>query len=287
MVDEVMREERLKNNLATKDVYYFVDTEKDINQKCREVFKNKDVEIHYPIGYDGGSKYTHAKKFVYEGFNGVLPIGIQKSPNYGLGFRSVLKCFIDYIEDNLAVQEIIFKKTGKSSLDKKAHRLVLIQDDLRTIYDVIKNLLDRQKSERLKVAEERLHHLFPRIVKAEKRKYIANSIASALSAWEQSLSEFSTKDKQSVKDLFDKLSLTDDFFSMETLLKTKETVDATYIDDVIAQVPKLTALEVTAEYDWHARQLRLVDAAIQHTNWTTDVEVQDSVMNDYVITPKN
>jgi len=53
------------------------------------------------------------------------------------------------------------------------------------------------------------------------------------------------------------------------------------IDDVVAQVPKLTASQVTSEYDWHARQLRLVDAAIQQANWTTEIEVKDSVMEDY------
>lgn len=53
------------------------------------------------------------------------------------------------------------------------------------------------------------------------------------------------------------------------------------IDDIVAAVPKLTASQVTAEYDWHARQLRLVDAAIQQTNWTAEVDVQDTVMQDY------
>ena len=53
------------------------------------------------------------------------------------------------------------------------------------------------------------------------------------------------------------------------------------LDDIIAMVPKLTASQVTAEYDWHARQLRLVDAAIQQVNWTAEVEVGDSVMADY------
>ena len=53
------------------------------------------------------------------------------------------------------------------------------------------------------------------------------------------------------------------------------------IDEIVAAVPKLTATQVTAEYDWHARQLRLVDAAIQQANWTTVVEVQDTVMQDY------
>jgi len=53
------------------------------------------------------------------------------------------------------------------------------------------------------------------------------------------------------------------------------------IDDIVAAVPKLTASQVTAEYDWHARQLRLIDAAIQQANWTCDVSLQDSVMADY------
>lgn len=203
MAEGDVREERLTKDLATKAVYHFVDTEKGINQKCREVFKNKDVEVHYPIGYDGGPKYTHAKKFVYEGFGGALPTGIQKSPNYGLGFTNVLRCFIEYIEDNLAVHEIVISKTGQSSLDKKARRLVLNEGDLRTVYDVIKNLLDRQKEARLTLAEERLHQLFPAQVKAGEKKYIANSIASALSAWEQSLDEFSDRDKQSVKELWE------------------------------------------------------------------------------------
>ena len=133
----------MEKDLSTKEFYHFVDNEKGINQKCREVFKHRDVEIHYPIGYDGGPKYKNASKFVYEGFDGRLPIGIQKSSNKGLGFTGVLKCFIDYIEEKLVVREITIKKTGKSSLDKKAKKLVLVENDLRVIYAVIKHLLDK------------------------------------------------------------------------------------------------------------------------------------------------
>jgi ABC-type metal ion transport system substrate-binding protein len=53
------------------------------------------------------------------------------------------------------------------------------------------------------------------------------------------------------------------------------------IDDVIAQVPKLTASQVTAEFDFYARQLRLVDAAIQQANWITSIAIPDTVMSDY------
>ena len=53
------------------------------------------------------------------------------------------------------------------------------------------------------------------------------------------------------------------------------------IDDLIAQIPVLTASQVTAEYDFYARQLRLCDAAIQQANWTSEVEMNYSVMADY------
>lgn len=53
------------------------------------------------------------------------------------------------------------------------------------------------------------------------------------------------------------------------------------LDDIVAQVPKLTASQVTAEFDWHSRQLRLVDAAIQQANWTTEITVQETVMSDF------
>jgi len=53
------------------------------------------------------------------------------------------------------------------------------------------------------------------------------------------------------------------------------------LDDVIASVPRVSATEVIAVRDFYARQLRLVDAAIQQTNWTTDIEVNDTVMNEF------
>lgn len=53
------------------------------------------------------------------------------------------------------------------------------------------------------------------------------------------------------------------------------------IDDIVAQVPKLTASQVTREYDWHARQLREIDAAIQQANWTTEIDVNAANMADF------
>jgi hypothetical protein len=65
----------------------------------------------------------------------------------------------------------------------------------------------------------------------------------------------------------------------EVRAQRKQVTDS--IDDIVAMVPKLSASQVTQEYDWHARQLRLVDAAIQQANWTCEVDVGDSVMADF------
>lgn len=65
----------------------------------------------------------------------------------------------------------------------------------------------------------------------------------------------------------------------EVKAQRKQITDS--LDDVIAQVPKLTASQVTQEYDWHSRQLRLIDAAIQQANWTTGIEVDPTTMADF------
>ena len=65
-------------------------------------------------------------------------------------------------------------------------------------------------------------------------------------------------------------------------IKGKRTKVTDEIDDIVLQVPLLTSTEVTAAYDWHARQLRLVDAAIQQANWSVGIEVPADAMTDYV-----
>lgn len=64
--------------------------------------------------------------------------------------------------------------------------------------------------------------------------------------------------------------------------RAKRVMAAEGIDDVTAKVPRLTLAQVTAAFDWHARRLRMIDAAIQQANWNTAIDVDDSTMTDYV-----
>ena len=54
------------------------------------------------------------------------------------------------------------------------------------------------------------------------------------------------------------------------------------IEEVTLQVQRCTLAEVTAEYDFYAKQLRLCDAAIQRANLESRVEVGEDVMKDWL-----
>ena len=53
------------------------------------------------------------------------------------------------------------------------------------------------------------------------------------------------------------------------------------VDEVTAAVPKLTYKEFDQEYSYYAKQLRLIDAAIQQVNWTAEIDSIDTCFNDF------
>ena len=54
------------------------------------------------------------------------------------------------------------------------------------------------------------------------------------------------------------------------------------VDEIKAMVPKISIQQSTHAYDWHSKQLRKIDAAIQQANWNTEIEVDAEVNADYV-----
>lgn len=53
-------------------------------------------------------------------------------------------------------------------------------------------------------------------------------------------------------------------------------------NEMIAEVSKISFQQFTHCYDWHAKHLRLVDAAIQQANWSVDIETVGDMGADYV-----
>ncbi len=53
------------------------------------------------------------------------------------------------------------------------------------------------------------------------------------------------------------------------------------VESLDVDYPKLTLSQVTEEYDFIAKQLRLIDALIQQANWTTVLQVDPMVMDSF------
>ena len=65
-------------------------------------------------------------------------------------------------------------------------------------------------------------------------------------------------------------------------VRAKRTNVTDSVDDLVAQVPKISINQVTAAFDWHARRLRKVDAAIQQANWNTEIDVDETAIDEKV-----
>ena len=66
------------------------------------------------------------------------------------------------------------------------------------------------------------------------------------------------------------------------VVKVKRQSVSESVDDITAAVPKISARQISAAYDYYARNLRQIDAAIQRANWETNVDVSDDAFKDFV-----
>jgi hypothetical protein len=239
---EKFKGEKLKKETSTQKIYFFHDTENKIEQKSKIVYKKKDLIVHFPRGYEGGDKYRTIRQFSFHGFKGKLPVGIIKSVNFGYGFTKGLGPFAYFINDNFDIEEVIVQKKGETELDIANKKLYLSDTSLQKLNDSFSVIFKKNRAEVKTTLDSVLYELFPNEIDKPKAEYIPNTIATSLLNWGHSIDEFSKTDKQAILDLFDKLSLTTDFLSNESLAKTKEIVDSKYIQDIIEKYKELMTL---------------------------------------------
>ncbi|GHT67280.1 hypothetical protein FACS1894110_12470 [Spirochaetia bacterium] len=233
------KKELLFKETSVKKIYYFMDSSKNINQLSKEEYKNSDKIVHYPIGFKGGAKYHNILKFTYVGFRKKLPVGIYKVANYGYGFTRPLKFFAKYLDEVLKIKELIIEKDIKPFYDKKKKVIGLNQNILSKMKNVLESLNGKQIKETEQLVTTELHSIFPQEIKIKIADYVSDSIFLSVERWNNSIKEFSDKDKHAIQELFDKLSLTGNFFSTNSLLKTKEIIDTEYIKSTYIEFSNL------------------------------------------------
>lgn len=248
-----MKDEKLEKDLATKKVYNFVDTELGIDQLSREVFKKKDVVIHYPRGFEGGQKYKTIKKVTFNGFKGKIPVGMIKSPFYGYGFTKTLGPFARFIDNEYKLKEIIVEKDGLTKIDKKKQILSLNEISLQKLHNAFSTVFAKNKAEVQVVLGRISHQLFPKEINEPEARYIKNALSQSLATWGNSIEEFSEDDKNAIGELFDSLSSNTDFLSTESLKSTKGIVEIRLIEQALDEFDKLynqSSNTTTLEKKW-------------------------------------
>ena len=242
-----VKEERVVKNTATLIIYDYIDSELGINQKSRISYKNKDLIVHFPRAFEGGQKYKTIEKFSFIGFKNKLPVGVNKSVTFGYGFTKRLKPFSKFLDAEFDFKEVIIEKDGKTGIDNKGKILYLNQNDLQKLNDSFDSVFKKNNNEVDAVLKNVLYSLFPKDIEKPESSYIPNTIATSLLSWGKSLNEFSTKDKKSIIDLFNSLSLKTDFLTEDSLAKTKEIVDNKYIQETLKEYKDL--MKLTTEGD--------------------------------------
>lgn len=234
-----MKDEKLEKELKAKKVYHFVDTDAGIDQLSREVFKNKDLVVHYPRGFEGGQKYKTIKKISFSGFKGKIPVGMIKSPFYGYGFTKTLGPFARYINDNFKFKEVVIEKDGLSKIDSSKNILHLNELSLKKLNTAFSTVFAKNSAEVQVVLERVVYDLFPDKVNEPEAKYIKNALSQSLAMWGNSINEFSEQDKEAIAQLFDALSEETDFLTTDSLKSTKEIVDVRLIEKALSEFENL------------------------------------------------
>ena len=87
------------------------------------------------------------------------------------------------------------------------------------------------------------------------------------------------------KELAEKLNIVRQIKDTQLIyqVRNKRIMVTEQIESLDVDFPKLTLSQVMAEYDYTAKQLRLIDALIQQANWTTTLSVDPMVMEAFPV----
>ncbi len=231
--------EKSKLNNLTKQSFHFINEDKGIDQLSREIFKKSDIEIHYPIGYNGGPKYKNLAQIEYQGFKTKLPTGLIKSYKRGYGFTKNLKVFANYIDNELLIKKLVLVKTAPNNLDTTTKIMTLNEATFSIINKTFNDLAKKSTQEQELESKLSLHNIFPKTLKKPTTVYVSNALTTTLSKWGNSIDEFSAKDKEAIKDLFEKLSLNTNFLDPTKLSNTKQYIDNKILSDAVLEYSNL------------------------------------------------
>jgi len=234
--------------LKTKKKFFFEDKDKKLKILLKEENKKADKIItHYPKNtYEGVPKYKKIKIIEFHGYRSALPKGISNWKK-GYGFVKLLKPLVDFIEQKWTIEKIVLTRNGSTSLDLNNKTLTLKEKNYLQIHEYFTNQYKVHQGKKTLLSQSVLHRIFPSDVDPAEETYIPNTLSAELNKWKSSKDLYSESDKNALIESFLDISDSIDIISNKSVLRTKETIEEHYLEDVIALFEKYMSQETETE----------------------------------------
>lgn len=165
----IKKGEYLKQNLKSKNVFFYKDDKEGVDVLSREVYKKKQLEIHFPFDRDGSQKYKYIRSIEFHHVSPNTISGIYKAVNFGLGFTRNLSPIVYRLEKYPSIGKVIIS----SKLASKMTAMVATFNtaDLESIFQIIKPLKEVQSEELRRISNNALSDVFPHKIKRSAEVY--------------------------------------------------------------------------------------------------------------------
>lgn len=229
--------EKVNRDLKTKTVYHYVDERNNIDIKSKEVYKKKNLVIHYPFRRNGQSKYPDLDHIKYVDMPQDLQRGLSNNWRSGYGFTRTISKFIYGLLDKYEIGEIIITPSQPSSINKNS--AIINAKDLDSEFPKFSSLLENHNKELTAQAKSSLNKIYPKRFKPAKSNYRADALSRFIRRNGLKASDLSEKDVNTLLQLTKDADQSDLVLNEASVLQTKERIEEFYIEAVIEEFQKL------------------------------------------------
>ena len=243
-MDTTRRGEITERNLKTKVVYRYVDTQRGISLKSREVYKTEHKEVHFPFNpRNGRQKYKTILTITYDGITSSLPSGFLKTATTGYGFTRELAPILYELQKEIpTIAHVVISTTESSKLINKK-TIIFALPDLQKARSYLSVVQKRHKDELSLATNNILAELIPSKFKERKITHHPGELYEFIKQHSLRPSELSDDDLGAAASLLASLPSSHPFVLAQSALAMKASFDRALIEELIRKYNKLLALK--------------------------------------------
>lgn len=240
--------EFVKFSSSTKETYHYSNPDEGVDIKSKEIFKNQDIEIHYPFNSKNGKpKYDKIESISFIGFKRKIPAGFLKAFTRGYGFTRDLSPLVYEIQKVFPkVSKIKIVKVGKSVFSNTPE-ITLSESDLSNARPKIKALNSKHKDEKEKLARDILSRIFPNKIANRTSNYPKGELFRIIETYDVTANKISDEDKRAIQSLFLSISESGENLSEGDVVEAKTNIDKALTEKLVEDFEKIFSRKMETE----------------------------------------